>query len=210
MISSSRDYVYLPSVINLTTIDSAYEAEELNSVLKPYAWLNDSTRVQVYNYDANVSNRWVASSESNPAHYLNLRFVNKSISASTTNPLRVFVGVGATITGTIYTEVNRINDGIKAGDVFINNEDTYIYVTNSEINDKGLPIVANEGIFDTDDAGGWLKASEYWTRSMGHSMNANSQSTKVRFAFVDNTGAVNIYDTRNQSSGLKLNYSLSI
>jgi hypothetical protein len=172
--SSSRDYVYLPSAINLTTIDSAYDPEEDNSSLEPYAWLNDSTRVQVYNYDANASGGWVLSSESNPAHYLNLRFVNKPIEASSVTPLRIFMGLGATISSTIYTEVNRISGGIRVGDVFMDNNGTYMYVSNDDITQKGLPIINTGGIYDTDGNGGWLPASEYWTRSMGHSINQSS------------------------------------
>ena len=92
----------------------------------------------------------------------------------------------------------------------MDNNGTYMYVSNDDITQKGLPIINTGGIYDTDGNGGWLPASEYWTRSMGHSINQSSQSSKVRFVFVENTGAVNIYDTKSASSGLKLNYSLSI
>ena len=186
---------------------STYTSEELNSNLKPYQWLSDSTRVVVYNYDPN-NGYWVNAGGSDRVQYLNLRFANKAISGSSVNPLRVFREASNSIpsSSTIYTEINRISGGIQPGDIFVKSNGTaYIYVNNNDINNKGLQIEDRSGIYATDDNGGWLAATEYWTRSMGYG------SSKVKFVYVDKTGYVELNDTKSASeSGLNINYSLSI
>ena len=208
--SSTRDYVYAPSANNLAANTSAYTAEELNTNLKPYMWLNDDTRVVVYNYDPNDTehNYWPSQNESDRGHYLNLRFNNKPVTGTSANPLRIFKETTTSIASStnIYTVVNNIPGGIKSGDVFIKSNGTaYLYVTNDDINNKGIQVVDRTGLYATNDNGGWLPASEYWTRSMGYG------SSKVKFVYVDKAGHLELNDTKSASeSGLNINYALSI
>jgi hypothetical protein len=102
-------------------------------------WLNDDTRVVVYNYDPNdtANNYWPSESVSNRAHYLNLRFNNKPVTGTSANPLRIFRETSTSIASStnIYTVVNNIPGGIKVGDIFIKSNGTaYMYVSNDDIN----------------------------------------------------------------------------
>lgn len=204
-----RDYIALPSARSLGNASSTndYDAEENNDNLEPYTWLADNTSVAVYNYDPNTTGSWASAADANRALYLNLRFPDYALNWSTENPLRIFRITSATIpsSSTIYTEINKISGGIKTGDIYISDMGiAYVYITDNDITVKGLQNEPNSGIFTTN-SGGWLKASEYWTRSMGYGQNQNN------FVYVDTASTLVLSETRSASNaGLSLNYTIAI
>lgn len=210
----TRDYLYLSSAINLGKGNvSAYINEEDEANARPYGWLASTSSIQVYDYNptATSSSHWsTATATSNDYgffYYKLLRFPNKSFTWSTDNKLRVFRESGATLSAstTIYSEINTIDGGIKENDIYINSAGiAYIYVSDTAVTSEGVQYEPKTGIFYTEN-GGWLKASEYWTRSMGYGNNKNN------YIYVRSNGPLETNATSSASAnGLAINYSLSI
>jgi len=115
--------------------------------------------------------------------------------------------IGATI-------ANSTDGHVKSGDVYIDiNNNTYVYVLQSEIQALGIQIMPNTGDYakfgntgvSTSDRGGWVAADGYWTRSVI----ATTQG--VNFAYGTQYGTPNIETVNSASSlGYGLMYSIAI
>jgi len=112
---------------------------------------------------------------------LNLRFPGKAIHFGLgNNIMRVFVDNIESPTRTIADSIG--NSNIRSGDIYIDANGAYIYVSNAEINKYGLSIMSTTGNnskftgirdsiaanidSDSEGIGGWVKADSYFTRSI--------------------------------------------
>ena len=172
-ISEVRDYAFAYSIANLKEDANVYEAED--ETMNPFSWLI-SQNVQVYTRAANQS--WV-SSTANGLDYLNLRFPGKAIHFGTgNNIMRVYQESLSAPTNTIVQSIGNTN--IRSGDIYIDSNGAYIYVSNEEINTYGLITMPSTGDYskfagvednipglsNSEGTGGWVKANSYWTRSI--------------------------------------------
>lgn len=172
-ISEVRDYAFAYSIANLKEDANVYEAED--EMMNPFSWLI-SQNVQVYTRAANQS--WISSTV-NGLDYLNLRFPGKAIHFGTgNNIMRVYQESLSAPTNTIVQSIGNTN--IRSGDIYIDSNGAYIYVSNEEINTYGLITMPSTGDYskfagvednipglsNSEGTGGWVKANSYWTRSI--------------------------------------------
>ena len=209
-----RDYVTAYSVANVTATNSqAYQSESPN--MHPFPWRLDKY-VKVFTY---TNNAWSEASGASGAQYLNLRFPTKAIPFGIGNQqLHVFAfPTNATIPSTFNVASSISPSRLQSGDIYIENTTAYIYVSNEEINKYGLTIDTSlsrlTGLPDdqvdkitsnNEGRGGWVKAEQYWTRSV---IAGGTQYTA--FATVNIEGGVE-NNTNVSSNGYKFNYLLAI
>lgn len=203
---NQRDYVRAYSATNVLPNDSIY-AEKEDSLMSPLDWM-DSVHVMLYEWN----NGWVLNESNNDrVYYMNLRFPNKAITWGTnSNRMRVFRENSSTnvVSGSISTSIiNAVNE-VRSGDIYImqkgGNVYTYIYVTADEVRNLGLQTVSTS--FDSRlDANRWVRADEYWTRSVYYGGNGFNLANVYEQGTV-NTNAPNHTGT----DGIKLSQILAI
>ena len=203
--SQIRDYARLYGVQNVGNTNSIYNIEQAS----PFTWY-DSSNVIVYTQD--TQSTWVANENyNNREKYINIRFPMKAIEWGVlNNRLRIFQeSTAVPSTTTIAATITSAVDAIRSGDIYINTSgDAYMYVTTAEITNLGLQTISSSVdrrfASDTIVRGGWIKAEDYWTRSV---ITANG----FNFADVSSVGDVNTSNISNASSaGLNLCYSIMI
>ena len=200
---STDAFVYAPSVSSLRYNATQYQGESMlertgnaqneSSDITPYAWIGDTSSMQVRIYDTSVEGNW-RTGDSN-ANYYNIRFANKPYTWSGSNNMRIFYIPSNTLANTsIYTAIGSAN--IQANDiVIIENDAAYIYITPSEYNTYGIFTEVQgdtNSLFNTNKQGGWLKASAYTTRSVSYG------TTNSNFIYINRSGTIVVPETTGQ------------
>lgn len=212
-----RDYIRPYSLAHVIPNEAVYKNAEESVETAPFPWL-DSDNIMVYDYG---SNGWAlnTSNDRTLVNYLNIRFPNKAITwGAGTNRMRVFreinsgtvVPTSTTVANTIYQATNTL----KSGDIYImkrgETEYTFIYATTQEILTLGLQPASTS--FDsrlgaptlTDTRGLWIRAEQYWTRSV-------IVYNGFNFGYVYEQGTPNTNVTNQvDSRGLKFSQILTI
>ena len=201
--SSSRDYVYAPSIVNIQS-NNNYIKEESIVEKRPYSWLSSNSDVEIYKYSVTENNNWQQLNGN--AQYKNLRFPYIAINWSQSNPLRIFDVTEASISN-FYNEINKIDGYIKVGDVCLAQDGyAYIYVNTELITQDGAQTMLNDGLFATPNGnGGWVKAKGSCLRSV-----AGIGGYRVRFGYITPMGITDMSVTSNGSVSLGINYELAI
>ena len=212
-VSNQRNYLYFPSVANIKSNLSTYPTEIVNSNHESglFPWLNSGT-ITVYNYDTTASGYWNVVNESDPLHYMNLRFARIPLKESVRifkETTQNFSSSGST---TIVAEIRRKVGSVNIGDIFIDiSGNAYMYVSDEDILSYGAQVQPATGIFVTPN-GGWIKSTGFWTRSMMTS-DGFSYSNANHFAYCNQIGITYTNFSTNTTApniGLGLNYSLAI
>ena len=201
-IESTSAFVYVPSISSLQSIVSdSYAGESIlertgsalndSSDITPYTWMGDASSMVVYDYDTSVEGNWRIGT--NNSEYYNIRFANKPINWSQSAPLRIFriaSGAGALQNTSLYSAIGGAG-AIQANDIVIlSNDAAYIYVTASEYNTYGLFTESqSDTLFNTNNQGGWVKATDYMTRSVSISSNNGN------FIFINARGEIVVPDS---------------
>ena len=212
-----RDYIRPYSLAHVIPNEAVYKNAEESAETAPFPWL-DSDNIIVYDYG---SNGWTlnTSNDSGLINYLNIRFPNKAITwGAGSNRMRVFreinsgtiVPSSTTVANTIYQATNTL----KSGDIYIMKrgevEYTFIYATTQEILALGLQPTSTS--FDsrlgaptlTDARGLWIRAEQYWTRSV-------IVYNGFNFGYIYEQGTPNTNVTNQvDSRGLKFSQILTI
>ena len=214
VVESKNDYLFFPSIYNLNISYSNY-LQETNATFEssPYPWINSSDiTLYYYNPNSGTVGSWDIIN-GDRGFYANLRFSIHPISTS----YRIFRentnsfsnGNTTTIQAAIQTGVAEI----RTGDDFIDiTGKSYMYVSNSDINQLGAQVLPNSGIFRCT-AGGWIQGSGFWTRSMMVPDTININNANHFIYSNKSAGPVTGYNTSNavsSSEGLGLNYSITI
>ena len=212
-----RNYIRPYSLAHVIPNEAVYKNAEENAETAPFSWL-DLDNIIVYDYG---SNGWAVNTSNNTSlvNYLNIRFPNKAITwGADANRMRIFrevssgttVPMSTTVANTIYQATNTL----KSGDIYImkrgETEYTFIYATTQEILALGLQPTSTS--FDsrlgaptlTDTRGLWIRAEQYWTRSVIINNGFN-------FGYVYENGTPNTSVTNQvDSRGLKFSQILTI
>lgn len=212
-----RNYIRPYSLAHVISNEAVYKNAEENTETAPFSWL-DLDNIIVYDYG---SNGWAVNTSNNASlvNYLNIRFPNKAITwGAGANRMRIFrevnsgttVPMSTTVANTIYQATNTL----KSGDIYImkrgETEYTFIYATTQEILALGLQPTSTS--FDTrlgaptltDTRGLWIRAEQYWTRSVIINNGFN-------FGYVYENGTPNTSITNQvDSRGLKFSQILTI
>ena len=214
VVESKNDYLFFPSIYNLNISYSNY-LQETNATFEssPYPWIN-SNDITLYYYNPNSGTvgSWDIIN-SDRGFYANLRFSIHPVSTS----YRIFrENTNSFSNGSTTTIQTAIQTGvaeIRTGDVFIDiTGKSYMYVSNSDINQLGAQVLPNSGIFRCT-AGGWIQGSGFWTRSMMVPDMININNANHFIYSNKSAGPVTGYNTSNavsSSEGLGLNYSITI
>lgn len=193
MPGSVRNYVGAYSLGNIST-NSVYANED-----NIFPWY-DATNVTAYTYSATSS--WVTNpTDSQRANYTNIRFPSKPINAT----FKVFRESTDTVP-TSTTFMSSIGTMLSSGDICITYAGkAYMYVTTAEASALGLLLVSSsEDSRLATTTGGWIRADEYWTRSVVTNNGFN-------FSYVHEPGLPEIDTTTSASgNGLKISYLLAI
>ena len=203
IVSSTRDYVYAPSIINIQSSDD-YINEDSLAEKRPYRWLSTNSDVEVYKYSTTTSNNW--QEVNGNAQYKNLRFPYVAINWSQSNPLRIFDVTEASVTN-FYNEINKIDGYIKVGDICLAQDGyAYIYVNTERITQEGAQAMPNDGLFATPNGnGGWIRAKGSCLRSI-----SVSGGFRTRFGYITTMGIVNMSVTNSGNVSLGINYEFAI
>jgi len=156
------------------------------SDITPYSWIGDTSSMVVYNYNTNIEGNWETGTKN--AEYYNIKFANKVYNWSNSSPVRIFkIPSGALQNTSIYTAIGGAN-AIQPNDIVImENDAAYIYITSSEYNTYGLFTEAqgtSTSLYNTNNQGGWLKASAYITRSV------TAGTSNSNFVYVNKRGEI--------------------
>lgn len=193
MPGSVRNYVGAYSLGNISR-NSTYAKED-----SVFPWY-DATNVTAYTYSATSS--WVANpTDSQRANYTNIRFPSKPINAT----FKVFRESTDTVP-TSTTFMSSIGTMLSSGDICITYAGkAYMYVTTAEASALGLLLVSSsEDSRLATTTGGWIRADEYWTRSIVTNNGFN-------FSYVHEPGLPEIDTTTSASgNGLKISYVIAI
>ena len=137
------------------------------SDITPYSWNNDYDAMVVYNYDPtnqNAVNGWIQ--VSGDSRYFNLRFANKPIKWSSSNPMRIFTIASSQLNNRSFRDLIGASN-LRENDIVIltnalNSEYAYMYVTSNTYNNLGLERkpAANSTTdqFYTQGQGGWIQS----------------------------------------------------
>ena len=212
-----RDYIRPYSLAHVIPNEAVYKNAEESAETAPFPWL-DSDNIIVYDYG---SNGWTlnTSNDNSLINYLNIRFPNKAITwGAGSNRMRIFREVNSgtvvpsstTVANTIYQATNTL----KSGDIYIMKrgevEYTFIYAITQEILTLGLQPTSTS--FDsrlgaptlTDTRGLWIRAEQYWTRSV-------IVYNGFNFGYIYEQGTPNTNVTNQiDSRGLKFSQILTI
>ena len=209
---TTRDYLYAYSATNLLSGSSKYSDEDSSN--SPFAW-RIPNNVELYNYNAS-NQQWAVSSSTsdNRGQYFNLRFPGKAFGKN----MRVFKITTEDSSGITSIVESIGKDIIKDGDIYIEGSTAYIYISNKEMNRLGLSsylvgygrfigVPDNEAtnIGGGAGRGGWLRAEDYWTRSLI----SNGMNYTI-FSEVQTDGTVNVNNISTSSTGYKVNYIIAI
>jgi len=111
-------------------------AQNTNSDITPYTWIGDSSAMRVYDYSANVEGNWVEGSGN--TNYFNLRFYNRPLTWSSTNPMRVFRISQVTFTNKSLYSAIMTTGAVQTNDiVIVENDAAYIYIPSNEFTNYG-------------------------------------------------------------------------
>ena len=194
---ATYDYIFLPSMIELGGNNDTYSAEATGK----FKWLN-STYVNVKSF-VSSNNSWSTVTDSSNANYLNLRFPLLALKTTGNN-----IYINYTGSDPVYNKIGASN--IQRGDIFIRTlpndaKEAYIYVSAADVV-AGAPIViADSGLFSCA-RGGWMKAENWWSRSV-----FDMNSTYGTFMFTNEIGKLvdtGVADATN--SGYNFSYSFAI
>ena len=203
-----KDYVFQYSAGNLTNKVSTYIQREDGN----FPWLNNN--VVAYTYSS--SSGWTQNSNDSNSYYMNIRTPFKALTWSGSNKMRVFREYNTQIPSNVQIASSIANTGeIRSGDIYIDTyNQAYIYVLNSEIQALGIQIMPTTGDYakfntsnlsNTSLRGGWVRAEDYWTRSVIAGSNAEN------FAYVNEYGEVETTTTNSaNSAGLNVMYTFAI
>ena len=212
-----RDYVRPYSLAHVLYNDAVYKNAEENSSTAPFPWL-DLDNIMIYDYGPTG---WSlnTSTDSGLVNYLNIRFPNKAITwGEGANRMRIFREINS---GTVVPSSTAVADSIyqatntlKSGDIYIMKrgevEYTFIYATTQEVLALGLQPTSTS--FDsrlgaptlTENRGLWIRAEQYWTRSVIINSGFN-------FGYIYEQGTPNTNVTTSvDSRGLKFSQILTI
>lgn len=197
-VERSNDYIFFPSSVEYGNSDGAYYVgHEAGGAM----WWYTPAKNKVYSYNSSAT-QW----EDSSGNYMNLRFPGVPIKVLETN--RVFTNYNLS-SGSVYSSINNSSAApVQRGDIMLQGEDAYIFVSNNDIvNGALIEPSTSDSIFDCGGNGGWVKASGYWTRSP---FNEN-MSTRT-FMYVNSSGALITAPSSGTSlqEGYGYNYSFSI
>ena len=199
-LESVQNYIYLPSISSLLSSNvSGYEGESKiersgdssgNSDITPYNWLNGTDSIRVYAWTASG---WTLSDDSNNNKiYYNLRFPNKAISWSSSNPMRIFLFTDSMTYSTLANQIAQNGTyELKEGDIaIINNSNSaneaYMYVNSATYNNYGTWRESISNTKFTVSSGGWIKALGHLTRS-AYVANENNSNNNFIYIAPDST-----------------------
>lgn len=226
-VESANAFIYLPSISSLNDNLSTYNAESIlermgsailytESDITPYSWNNDYDAMVVYNYDPtnqNAVNGWIQ--VSGDSRYFNLRFANKPIKWSSSNPMRIFTIASSQLNNRSFRDLIGASN-LRENDIVIltnalNSEYAYMYVTSNTYNNLGLERkpAANSTTdqFYTQGQGGWIQSTGYFTRSVTASAYNNSN-----FIYITPQGNVILPSDNGTASpsALSFNFAFTI
>lgn len=182
---STKDYVFLPSYIEVGGTDTNYRTEAFTSM----PWYNSANiRIVAYsgnNFDFNNT------TSNNASKYMNIRAFMVPINISNNTIYTNYTG-----TTPVYSKINNGTNTIKRGDIFVYTVEsqsgtittnTYVYADANDVH-NGAPVVsATQGSVLYCPIGGWVKSKAWWTRSAAAT---DSTATQNPFFFIDDQGEI--------------------
>ena len=223
-VSTSQDYVYLPSAYNLASGSTdengnliANTAWNKEDVLGIYNWIvpgnDEGASLNTYVGYIGSNNTWAEQNTiTDRTKYWNLRFPYQPINIG---PIRVFSETSwqGQSNETVKEAIIASMGSIHAGDIFISTTDhnAYMYVTQALINQYGIqiniPLALNSLLQiknDDTDGGGWIKASPYLTRSL------IPGGTQTNYCVVTTEGDPGVTAVTSSTAGYPFVFSFSV
>lgn len=224
-VDSTNDYIYFPSYSSYDVTNNTYATyyEETSPIFSfengnnlYYSWLQDSN-VTLYKTSGTNASQWIRPEGEPRFYYLNMRFPFKAIGRMIT----VFKeDISSRIpyqTTTIYQAITGTNEALtlKSGDIFVDSGNAaYMFITSEDmiaLNANIEPGREFEAKSGSNTIGGWIKAKEYWLRSVfipADSMGWGGSQTN--FLSVNTVGQTELGSLQSNSDPRSLIYSFSI